>query len=201
MEIFLMRHGETPGNARNCYSGGGSDEPLSPVGERLARASGVHPEVETVYVTPMLRTKQTARICFPNAGQTVVEGLQEMHFGDFEGRTADEMEHDADYRAWVDGGCVGVCPNGESIESFGRRVYGAFVPFVQSLLDAGDTRAFVVMHGGTITALLKLFADPERSFYEWFMPNCGGYRVVIDEDVWQKEKRFSAYESFPALPV
>ena len=200
MEIFLMRHGKTCGNARNCYSGGGSDEPLSPEGERLARASGVHPDVAQVYVTPMLRTGQTARICFPNAELVVVDGLQEMHFGDFEGRTAEEMAHDSDYRAWVDGNCEGVCPNGESIETFGKRVYGAFLPFVQSLIDAGAKSAIIVMHGGTITALLKLFADPARSFYEWFMPNCGGYRVVIDEDVWKREKRFSAFERFDALP-
>lgn len=201
MEIILMRHGETAGNARHCYSGGGTDEPLSPEGERLAHDSGVHPEVASVYVTPMLRTWQTARICFPNAAQTVIDGLGEMHFGDFEGRTADEMEQDADYRAWVDGGCEGVCPNGESIALFGKRVYRAFTTFVQTLIDAGETRAVLVTHGGTITALLKLFADPGRSFYEWYMPNCGGYRVVIDESTWETEKRFASYSGFDALPA
>lgn len=202
MEIILMRHGQTQGNVAHCYSGGGTDEPLTAEGERLALAAGVHPDVAKVYVTPLLRTQQTARICFPNAAQTVIEGLSEMHFGAFEGRTADAMADDPAYRAWVDGNCEGMCPGmgGESIATFATRVYEAFSAFMRSQLASGAQKAVLVVHGGTITALLKLFADPTRDFYHWFMPNCGGYRVTVDEKTWPADKRFLTFEAFDRLP-
>jgi len=85
-----MRHGQTPGNSERRYVGA-LDQPLSEQGRAEALAAGVLPKVKRVYVTTLKRTHETASICFPNAEQVEVEGLQEMDFGDFAGRSADEM--------------------------------------------------------------------------------------------------------------
>lgn len=58
-----------------------------------------------VYITPLQRTAQTARVLFPEAELVVVKDLQEMCFGSFEGKNYVEMEHDADYQAWVQANC------------------------------------------------------------------------------------------------
>ena len=50
-----------------------------------------------------------------------------MNFGKFEGRNYKEMEKDPDYRAWVDGMCLGKCPGGESREEFCARTCEAFL--------------------------------------------------------------------------
>ena len=65
-------------------------------------------------ITSLQRTRQTAEVLFPDAELVVADGLKEMDFGVFEGRNYREMEHDPQYRAWVETGCEGRCPGGES---------------------------------------------------------------------------------------
>ena len=100
MQVILIRHGMTEGNELRRYIGR-TDEPLSEKGAAQAGAAGRDPELEAVYVTALRRTGQTARLLFPNARQTVVAGLEEMDFGEFENRSARDMEGDSAYRAWV----------------------------------------------------------------------------------------------------
>lgn len=197
-----MRHGRVPANEEHRYAGA-LDEPLSEAGERDARAAGTHPGVSRVYVSPKLRARQTARICFPNAGQVVVDGLAEMDFGDFEGRSADDMYgNDAAYTAWVEGRCLGTCPNGESRGSFTRRVADALAALLRAARDRGEERVIVVAHGGTVMAAMYSFAkgsdraDPD-SYYTWHVGNCGGYRARVSfvGDV----PCFAEYEPFEDL--
>lgn len=179
-----MRHGRIPANEGHCYAGS-LDEPLSEGGRCDALRAGVHPEVGRVYVSPRLRARQTASICFPSARQVVVEGLAEMDFGDFEGRSADEMYgHDADYTRWVDGGCLAPCPNGESRDGFTARVGSALAGVLRGARARGETRVIVVGHGGTVMAAMFTFASVSRredpdSYYGWHVGNCGGYRARV----------------------
>ena len=178
MKIFLIRHGMTPGNALRRYIGK-TDDPLSEEGARAARAAGGSTELKTVYVTPLRRTKQTAAILFPNAVQIVIEDLREMDFGDFEDRSADEMERDAAYRAWVDADCIPPCPNGESMEGFASRVCAAFEALILRLREQGEARAVFVMHGGTVMSILQKFARPAVGFYDCLMKNCEGFSCTL----------------------
>ena len=117
MQIYLIRHGQTAGNALRRYIGS-TDQPLTPEGAEGAKAAGARRSVRSVFVTPLVRTQQTARILFPDAEQTVVPALREMDFGDFEDRSFEDMKDDPAYRAWVEGGCLAPCPNGESVLEF-----------------------------------------------------------------------------------
>ena len=40
----------------------------------------------------------------------------------------------------------------------------------------------LILHGGTIMALLDIFAEPHRDYYDWQAPNGGGYRAVLDRE-------------------
>lgn len=174
MQVILIRHSKTAGNELRRYIGR-TDEPLSPAGVALAQSRGQDASVEKVYVTPLLRTRQTAEILFPNARQIVVEGLREMDFGTFENRSAEEMEHDDAYRAWVDGGCIAPCPDGEGREAFSRRVCAAFADVLAH--ERGEKAVFVV-HGGTIMAVMERFARPKRGYYDYGAANCRGYTCL-----------------------
>ena len=101
MKVYLFRHGQTPGNAAHRYLGI-TDEPLSELGMETARKAGCDPTVSKVLVSPLKRTQMTAAILFPNAKQRVCDSFREMDFGDFEGRSAEEMANDPDYRRWVE---------------------------------------------------------------------------------------------------
>lgn len=196
MQVTLIRHGQTPGNALHRYIGR-TDEPLSPEGAALAAQKGSDPGVERVYVSPMRRTKQTAAILFPNARQIVLDDLREMDFGDFEGRSYAEMEHDAAYRAWVDGVCMVPCPNGEGREDFTRRVCNAFAAALTDAGARGEQDVFFVVHGGTIMSVLSALARSAGEYYSYACGNCAGYRctarreaerwVLEDVQAWEGE--------------
>ena len=174
MLIDLIRHGETIWQREKRYQGK-SDVPLSPEGQKRLHAASYQPPF--VYVTPLLRTRQTARILFPDSEQIVIPGLQEMDFGSFEGRTADEMESDPDYRTWVEGKGLGRCPGGECYEEFSNRVCHTF-EFL--LKESPDQNLVIVAHGGTQMAILERYGYPHRNYWEW-MTGCGkGYRLKGD---------------------
>ena len=175
MRAQLIRHGKTAGNLAGRYVGR-SDVPLCPEGRAEALCARRDETVKTVYVSPLLRARETAAILFPNAEQIAVDDLREMDFGDFEGRTAAEMEHDPAYRAWVDDLCTGACPNGESQAGFRARVTAAFL---RTLNTAQGDPVFVA-HGGVIMAIMAELARPSRGFYEWYAPNLGGYAFDVE---------------------
>ena len=179
MHATIIRHGMTVGNTERRYTGV-SDVPLCEAGREQAERAKKDPDRTTVYVSPLRRTHETAAILFPNAKQIVVDGLQEMDFGVFEGRTADEMEHDPAYRAWVEDYCRGACPGGESQEGFRARVTQAFETVIRTV----PNDALFVLHGGVLMAILSEYAVPARDFYDWTADNLGGFAfdVVFDHD-------------------
>lgn len=178
MRLVLIRHGQTAGNALRRYIGA-TDQPLTDAGAAQARTLGGLSAVKRVFVTPLLRTRQTAHLLFPDAEQIVLPELREMDFGDFEDRSADEMTDDAAYRAWVDGGCVAPCPRGESMTIFAARVCAGFEAAIRALPDSTEQAVFVV-HGGTIMALVSRYARPGVAYYDAFSPNCGGWVGTLD---------------------
>lgn len=174
-----MRHGQTAGNLRRAYIGR-TDEPLCEQGRTAALRAGTMPQLQRVYVSPLLRARQTAQLCFPNARQIAVEGLREMDFGDFEGRTAQEMEDDAAYRAWLASYCEDPCPHGEQRARFTERCAAAFTQLLSEELGHGAQQLAVVAHGGTIMAIMSSFAVPRRGYFDWQVGNCEGYRAQLE---------------------
>lgn len=170
MLIYLIRHGATAYNQERRYQGV-TDLPLSPAGRAALKRADFCPE--TVYVSPLSRARETAAILFPEAEQVVIPEFREMDFGVFEGRAAAEMENDPDYRTWVEGGCTGRCPGGESMAEFSGRVWDAFVP----LLEVKAKQLVIVAHGGVQMAILDRYARPHRDYFDWHAP-CGGGFVL-----------------------
>ncbi len=183
MHIYLLRHGRTAYNAERRYQGE-LDILLSDEGRAQLQRADYDPEV--VYVSSLQRTAQTARVLFPTARLVAVPDLREMNFGEFQGRTAAEMEHDAAYRAWTEGGCVDRCPGGESQAEFSERVCRAFARLVTEALAAGEERLTVVAHGGTQMAAMERFAVPRRPYHEWCAGNASGY--VLDTARWASDR-------------
>ena len=182
MLIYLLRHGQTEYNAQKRYQGQ-RDIPLSAEGLRQLRRADIDPKV--VYITPLQRTAQTARVLFPDAKLVVVKDLQEMCFGSFEGRNFIEMEHDPDYLAWVNANCESPCPDGETKAVFSERVCRAFAALVDKALAEGEETLVILAHGGTQMAAMERYALPHKDYYEWCGPNAGGY--VLDARDWPEQ--------------
>jgi len=199
MEILLMRYGKTAGNIARRYIGV-TDEPLCDEGIALARDSGIYTETVNVYASPLKRALETASIKFPNARLTIVKDLHEMNFGDFEGRSAAELEQDDAYIKWLDSQCTLRCPNGEGLDDFSDRVCRAFDGIVREAIERGDERLVIVAHGGSIMSILSRYGRPEQQYYEWYVDNCCGYRAQLDEESWDDSPVLTGCELFSTIP-
>lgn len=188
MKLVILRHGATVYSEEHLYAGS-TDVALSEEGCRQAARAGVHSDVSKVYVSTMQRAQRTASICFPEARQVIVDGLQEMDFGDFEGRSSAQMEHDLEYRAWVDALCRTRCPHGEIRTELVERCARALNRIVGEACSEDAACVIVVAHGGTIMAAMERFSVERRDYFEWQVGNCEGYSadVILDGDSFRLE--------------
>ena len=89
MKLTLIRHGLTEGNIRRLYYGA-MDLPLLPDGIEALHAlrdGGGYPEAEQYFTSGMTRTEQTFAALYGDRPHGTLPGMQEMRFGEFEGRT------------------------------------------------------------------------------------------------------------------
>lgn len=191
MKILLTRHGATAGNLEKRYIGGRCDEPLF-----TRDGITVYPNVERVYTSGMLRTEQTAEIMYPRARQISLSGLREMDFGIFEGKNWAELSDCRDYRVWVEGGCTGRCPGGESRPEFIDRCVETFKLLLERQAGSDSGELHLVVHGGTIMALLSTLVIPMRDYFAYETPCAGqwvcrlnaGHLEILETPEHKKEK-------------
>lgn len=176
MTIYLIRHGLTAGNLEERYIGR-TDQPLCAAGTAQAQALTLkHTAFDAVYASPYIRCRETAEILFPGAEVRVVDALRECDFGVFEGRTAQELAHDAAYAQWLGSGCAGRIPGGEDVRAFKARCCRAFA----EIAATPAARVAIVTHGGCIMAILERYAIPRRGFHAYHIPNCGWVSCAFD---------------------
>jgi alpha-ribazole phosphatase len=192
MELIFLRHAKTAGNLVKRYIGR-TDEVLAPEGIVEAKAL-VNREILRVYVSPMRRAVQTAELRFPNAERIICEDLREMDFGDFEGFSAAEMSENSAYRAWVDENCEPAPPGtSETFSDYAARVCGAVIKLAKISAKNGEKSVVTVSHGGTIMSVMSRWARPEKAYYLWNPPHCGGYKVQAADD-WDGNSEFLSWE-------
>ena len=179
MEVILVRHGITEGNKEKRFVGR-LDVPLAPEGEAMARETApLMPPVEHLYVSPMLRCRQTADLLWPNVPRTYVEDLKETDFGPFEGKKHAELQEDPVYLQWL----AGTLAVGEPLEECARRGAQALSLVGRDAAEHGYERVGVVSHGGLLMSVLSRYGRPARvNYYDWTIPNCGGYRGELTLD-------------------
>lgn len=183
LELIIIRHGTTAGNLERRFVGT-MDVPLIPQGEELARqVSATLPAVERVYRSPLLRCAQTAALLWPGAAVTVIPELRETDFGPFEGKNHAELQDDPRYQAWIGqkgGPNFSALPVGESPEDAAARAERGLRAVLEDAGRRGLRRIGLVSHGGTIMGMLSRFGRPERDYYGWMCPNCGGFRMAAE---------------------
>lgn len=195
MEIYLIRHGQTMGNREGRYIGV-TDEPLlEEERKKLERRS--YPRADAVFVSPMLRCRQTAAAIYPNQAVRIIEELAECDFGSFENKNWQEMTNDPEYQAWIDSNGTLPFPGGEDQAHFRRRCCRGFEKSVAECFRKNIDRAAFVVHGGTIMSILECYAVPERNFYDWHVGNGEGYAIEILPSLWMPARR----EIHKAVPL
>ena len=180
MELIIIRHGTTWGNLERRFIGT-LDVDLAPQGEELARRVGpTLPAVEHIYRSRLKRCRQTAELLWPGVEATVIEELRETDFGPFEGKNHEELKDDPQYRQWLADPDFARMPVGESAEQVVERVSLGLARVAEDAARRGLERAAIVSHGGALMGLLSKYGRPEREYYGWMCPNCGGFRAALD---------------------
>lgn len=153
--VHLIRHEKTQANRERKYIGW-TDEPIVVCAKAIPFLQS-----DIVYGSDLVRCRQTANGYFPQAKFIATEQLRELHFGDFEMKTYEELQHNLMYRAWIDNPYTVTPPNGESFTAFCDRVITAF----RQIITAEQSYTFVV-HGGVIRILLAKYGLEEKSFQQ-----------------------------------
>ena len=175
MKTVLIRHGKTAGNLLRRYIGCRTDEPLCDIGRTELFA--LHPpEVDRVFVSPMKRCLESAAILYPHIEPEIIDGFQECDFGSFENRGYRELNGLAEYQRWIDSGGELPFPSGESRTEFEDRCIAAYEKLRRSF--HGDCA--LIVHGGTIMAIMEQYALPKRGYFDYQAGNGKGYILYED---------------------
>lgn len=181
LKIVMIRHFATAGNLQKRYIGI-TDESLCEEGRRKIKEFS-YPSVDTVYVSPLKRCRETAKLIYPNQAPRIMEGFKECDFGDFENKNYLELSLNSDYQAWVDSGGTLPFPKGENPRDFKLRCITAFEEMVAKSREIGDKTVALVVHGGTIMSILEKYALPHDEYYHWQVENGDGYIAEIEDDI------------------
>ena len=156
--LYVIRHEEPELRGRFI---GRTDPPLTPAGREAAARKLAGIDVKVIYVSPLQRARQTAEAIRCGAERIVVPQLAEIHLGEWEGLSWQEVEE-----RWPDAACRKIedwlgtpIPGGESWCDFCSRIDEAL-----NLILAGPKPAAIVAHmvvNAAISARL-LGADPKR---------------------------------------
>ncbi|MFJ7732961.1 histidine phosphatase family protein [Lysinibacillus sp. NPDC097231] len=177
--VRLMRHAPTKENLEKRYIGW-TDSPLADTS--LLRV--VDKAVTKVYGSDLVRCKETAAHYFPNAIYVSDGRFRESNFGEFEGKTYEELKSDRRYCAWLDDPILTPPPEGEGFNAFCQRVIEGFGALPK---DRDDYH--LVVHGGVIRALLVAFAPTEQPFWSYNVPHDKMFTLTFSRMAWEEGTR------------
>lgn len=199
-QVHLIRHGLTDANFNGQYIGA-TDVDLSAEGvARLhkLKSEATYPTVDKIFCSPLLRCRHTAEILYPaHTDFTIENDFAECNFGDWEGKTADELKNNKDFLLWLKNSEKARPNGGESLKSFNLRVTSAFERLVETVVKGDIKDTAIVTHGGVIMTILAAFGVPRAKFFDWVVNNGCGYSVRIMPSLWMRQKVVEVYAKVP----
>lgn len=196
MKIAMIRHFATPGNAKKQYIGR-TDESLAAGAALSSAAARIRSRlaevgmdtVTDVAASSMRRCVESADLLFPGVAPVTSRLLRECDFGLFEGKSYEELKDVPAYQRWLDSGGTIPFPGGEGQEQFRARCVRGFEEILRGWMKADVERAAMVVHGGTMMAVLARFDKERREFYHWQAANGAGYLITLDAGRWKRGEK------------
>ena len=159
--LVLVRHGQTEWAAAGRHTGR-TDVPLTEEGEEQARALAPRlaaRDFALVLVSPRSRARDTARLAGVGDRAIVDDDLAEWDYGEYEGRTSDEIrEHDPGWTIWPAG-----APGGETPDQVAAR---ADRVIARAVAVEGDV--LLVAHGHLLRVLTARWLGLEAAGGRYF---------------------------------
>lgn len=187
LQLFFLRHGQTASSRENLFCGSGTDAPLTPDGEEMARSFSrfySNTPWTAIYHGPLQRTRHTAEII--NESRSIPmysrNELTEIGYGRWEGKSVQEVERDDhdEHLSWTADPAWYPPPGGESATTVARRVL-SLLEEIQD--DKEDGKVLLISHKATIRIALcgLLGIDVGRFRYRLACPVGSLSTVVFDE--------------------
>ncbi|WP_155590863.1 histidine phosphatase family protein [Lysinibacillus cavernae] len=187
--VCLMRHAPTKANLEKRYLGW-TDSPLADT----TSLSIVDETVNKIYGSDLQRCRVTAAHYFPNARYHADERFRESNFGEFEGKTYEDLKMNAHYRAWIDDPIHTPPPQGEAFDDFVARVVDGF-----NHLPKDEDMYYLVAHGGVIRALLVTFAPIEQPFWSYHVSHDHQFILTFTRKDWEEGARCMSLSEAPIM--
>lgn len=181
MEWWFIRHGYTEWNLSRRYQGHSDLKLLAGEGAALAQLPAELEGIRfsKVYCSDLLRCRETLVRVRPDLASAAYYDarIRELNFGEWEGKTYEELKNLKAYREWIDDPVAHVPPGGESWEQFESRVAEFYSELRKSLSDAYVDKkddslqgflpepVLIVTHGGVISLLAGKLAGG-RDFHD-----------------------------------
>ncbi len=197
--IHFICHGNIDETLKGKYIGT-TNVPLSDKGKMELKKldhNMKYPGGTALFTGPLKRCKETCDIIYPALKPIVIDQLTECNFGEWEGKTAEQLKDDKDFQKWIGGSNDVKPPRGESSADFTRRICRIFEDIVTGLMKTGTTETIIVTHGGVIMTLLSIYGLPQAKPFEWVMDGGYGYSVRITPLLWQRDKVCEVYQKIP----
>lgn len=182
MNIYFVRHGQTEENLKKTYYGTLECD-LNHMG--ITQAEGCSKLLKTVdfdrvYISERNRTLQTAKIICPQKNFIIDNRINEMDFGDFEGKNYEDIKalYPEEVKVWQQNWKEFCHPHGESYVMFYERVKA----FMENLKDIEEENILVITHGGVIRAAYCYILDENLDFYWKFASKNGDISVIKYEN-------------------
>ena len=166
MKMYIIRHGQTPWNARKCLQGR-SDVDLNENGIYLAELTGTF---DMAFTSPLIRAKHTAQCILAGRKVPIIEDerLIEISFGIYEGCCYAEENRQVPQQ-WIENFFHApqdyvAAPGGESLDDVEKRTRN-FMEDICSRKELQDKTILVSTHGCALRGLLNSIRESNREDY------------------------------------
>jgi len=199
ISITLLRHGVTKANEERRYLGW-TDVPLTEAAKEKLRAMRLNKaQFDVCFTSDLLRATDTAKLLYPNLQPIPLKAFREMHFGEWEMKTYEELKHHSRYRAWIDAPDTVRPPGGEAYQEMARRVEAGFQRIRSEINRSGRKEILLVSHGGVMRYLLSNYTRDKRTFFEWSTPHDLGYRLIWKREDWKDGVACTLFQEVPLM--
>jgi probable phosphoglycerate mutase len=190
--LTLVRHGETVGESSIRYHGR-TDVALSDFGRAQMRCArrGLEARRQSknfahVFSSPLVRASEGAHIIAGDSAALVtIDEFAEVHFGLFEGLTADEIRerYPDEFARWNADRLAPdyTYPQGESRAAFTERVERGLERMLTVWTPRDDGDALLIAHRGVIRAIVRKLTRAEP------VVELGSIHILRFDDGWHAE--------------
>ena len=183
MKLYLIRHGQSEGNARGVYCGQ-ADYPLTEQGREEARSAAPllqHITFDQVYASPLQRAVETAALAIPDYKAQIDERLKEISVGSLTGKPVKQTIKEL-------GEPFAMHRKNWDFTSYGGENYAMMMDrassFLRDVEKSGAQNVAAVCHAGMCYALLCAALGCEIDRYSVVLENAAIARLDYNGEGW-----------------